>query len=48
MARRLPELLPEGVEHPLRRPPAARQPERGLPGRPPPRAGAIVLTALEG
>ena len=40
MARRLPELLPEGVELQLRRPPAALEPERGLPGRPPPRAGA--------
>ena len=40
MARRLPEILPEGVELQLRRPPAAREPERGLPGGAPQRAGA--------
>ena len=40
MWRRLPELIPEGVELCLRRPPPARQPQRGLPGRAPLRAGA--------
>ena len=40
MARRLPELIPEGVEAYVRRPPAALEPERGLPGRPPPGTGA--------
>ena len=40
MARRMPELVPEGVEFSLHRPPAALQPVRGLPGRPPLRAGA--------
>ena len=40
MSRRLPDLLPEGVELELRRPPDPRQPGRGLLGRPCPRAGA--------
>ena len=40
MARRLPELLPDGVEHQYVGRPQRSSPERGLPGRPPPRAGA--------
>ncbi len=39
MARRMPELVPDGVEFCLRRPPAALEPKRGLPRRASPRAG---------
>ena len=40
MSRRMPELLPEGVELDLHRPPEPRQPRRGLLRRPRARAGA--------
>ena len=40
MARRMPELVPEGVDFSYIGRPAALEPVRGLPGRPPLRAGA--------
>ena len=40
MSRRLPDLMPEGVDPRVRRPPDPRQPRRGLLDRPCPRAGA--------